>query len=156
MPYSPRITIEDYVMSMLRLDMAKLPPRKPGCYGVWLSDFAGNEPQPSDKDKLVWVGKTDDGLLYRVTGCVLDAIGITGAGPLSGTEHSYFHVGGREIFLKHGNAKARLLLLTWRDDICPSCEEYRIYGMRGINTLNKRQVSPCPMSNHPLPAVTPF
>jgi len=59
MPYSPRITIEDYVLSMLRLDMANLPPQKSGCYSAWLADFAGDEPQPSDKDKLVYVGKTE-------------------------------------------------------------------------------------------------
>jgi hypothetical protein len=155
MGYSLRIRIEDYVMVMLRNDSAKLPSRKPGCYSAWLSDFAGDEPASSNKDQIVYVGKTEKGadpqLLYRVTQFVLDAIGITGAGQLSGNKHSFFHIGGREVFLKHGNLRARQLLLTWRDDgICPSCEEHRIYQMFcGGKQLLNRKVRPCPNPNHP-------
>ncbi len=98
MGYSPKMTIEDYVMSMLRNDSVKLPPRKPSCYSAWLQDFMGDEPQHSDKDKIVYVGKTEKGcdpqLLYRVTQFVLDALGITGAQRLSGSKHSFFHTGG--------------------------------------------------------------
>jgi hypothetical protein len=95
MGYSPRMTVEDYVMSMLRNDSVKLPPRKPGCYSAWLQDFTtGDEPQNSDGDKIVYVGKTEKGsdpqLLYRVTQFVLDAIGITGDGRLSGSTHRFF------------------------------------------------------------------
>jgi hypothetical protein len=146
MGYSPRITIEDYVMAMLRNDSAKLAPRKPGCYTVWLADFRGSEPQTSDK--IVYVGKTEAGdaeLLFRVAQLVLDAIGITGKGTVSSSKHSFFHSGGREIFLKHGNAKARDLLVGWRDDGCPSCGEYRIYQMfsNSAGLLNRKKVSLC-------------
>jgi hypothetical protein len=145
------MTVEDYVMSMLRNDSVKLPPRNPGCYTAWLEDFTGDEPQNSDKDKIVYVGKTENGsdpqLLYRVTQFVLDAIGITGGTLLRGSKHSFFHTGGREVFLKYGNAEARRLLLTWRDDICPSYEEYRIYQManpsQNNKLLNRKPVQPC-------------
>jgi hypothetical protein len=100
----------------------------------------------------VLVGKTEKGdaeLLYRMTGLVLDAIGITGAGTLSGTKYSFFHKGGRDIFLRYGNADASKLLVTWRDSVCPSCEEHRIYTMfaGGSRLLNQRKVGPCP--SHP-------
>ena len=153
MGYSARITIDEYVMSMLRNDISKLPPRTPGCYSVWIADFAGNEPQISDGHKLVYVGKTEKGsdpqLLYRLTQFVLDAIGITGTGRLSGTKHSFFHTGGREVFLNHRNAAARRLLVTWRDDICTSCEERRIFQMGSKpELLNRKPVQRCSNSNH--------
>jgi hypothetical protein len=94
MGYSPRITMEHYVMSMLRNNSVKLPPRKPGYYSARLQDFTRDEPQNSDGDKIVYVGKTENGsdpqLLYCVTQFVLDAIGITGKGPSSGSKHSFF------------------------------------------------------------------
>lgn len=92
MAYGPRLTIDDYVLAVLRADFALLPPRKPGCYGVWHSDFHGSEPQVSDKDQIVLVGKierTGAELLYRVTCLVLDAIGMTGAGNKPGTKYSF-------------------------------------------------------------------
>jgi hypothetical protein len=59
MGYSLRITIEDYLMAILQNDSTKLPPRKPGCYSSWLSDFAGDEPVSSLKHQIVYVGKTE-------------------------------------------------------------------------------------------------
>jgi hypothetical protein len=152
MAYSPRLTIDDYVLTVLRADFASLPPRKPGCYSVWHSDFDGPAPQDSDKDQIVLVGKTESTgaeLLYRVTCLVLDAIGMTGAGNKPGTKYSFFYKGGRDIFLHHGNVAARKPLVTWRDDVCPSCEEHRIYAMfaGGRRLLNVKPVGPCP--KHP-------
>jgi len=147
-PYTPRITIEAYVMTMLSADAQLLPPRKPGCYSVWSADFTGDEPRSTDMGNIVWVGKADKtGLLYRVTGLVLDAIGITGAEARPGSKYSYYHVGGRAIFLGYGNQRARELLLAWCDDVSPPVEERRIYNMwkewknrgGGGRLLNKRK-----------------
>jgi hypothetical protein len=148
MGYAPRLTIENYVMAMLRANYALLPPRRPGCYSVWYADFQGLVPPASAKNEIVLVGKTERGpaeLLYRVTGLVVDAIGITGSGTLSGTKYSFFHKGGRDIFLSYGNADATKLLVTWRDDVCPSCEEHRIYALfaDGRRLLNQQKVPPC-------------
>ncbi|MGH7813373.1 MAG: hypothetical protein ACREQI_05155 [Candidatus Binataceae bacterium] len=155
MEYSQRMTIENYVKAMLRADDVSLPPRKRGCYSVWAADFNGTEPQSSDGNNIVLVGKTEGrqeegSLLYRVSGLVLDAIGITGEGTLPGTSHSYFHKGGRDIFLNYGNEEARKLLITWCDDVCPSCEEHRIYTMfqGGSQLLNEQRVGPCRNPQH--------
>jgi hypothetical protein len=61
MGYAPRLTVENYVMAMLLANYALLPPRKPGCYTVWYSDFQGSEPPASAKDEIVLVGKTEKG-----------------------------------------------------------------------------------------------
>lgn len=146
MRYSPRITIEDYVMAMLRADLAMLPPRTPGCYSVWFADFQGSEPTAAEKGKFVIVGMTDKGeLLERVSKCVVESIGITGTGTLPGNVHSFFSTTGRLVFLAYKNAEARRLLITWRDDCCPLCEEHRIYRMfsGGARHLKQRPVGSC-------------
>lgn len=158
MGYSPRLTIENYVRAMLRADYQLLPPRKPGCYSVWHADFQGSDPPVSAKNEIVYVGKTEKcraELLYRVTELVLDAIGKTGAGNLSGNKHSFFHTGGRDIFLYYRNAGATNLLVTWCDHVCPSCEEHRVYTLfaGGSRLLNKLRVYPCP--RHPSPGTPP-
>lgn len=157
MSYAPRQTIENYVMAMLRANYALLPSRKPGCYSAWYSDFQGLEPPASAKDEIVLVGKTEKGdaqLLYRVTQLVMEAIGMTGAGTLPGNKYSFFHTGGRDIFLAYGNTGATKLLITWRDDVCPSCEEHRIYTLfrDGKRLLNRQKISPC--LKHPGPGAT--
>jgi len=152
MGYSQRITVEDYVMAVLQGDFAKLPPRKPGCYSVWYADFSGSEPTAADKDSFVIVGMTEKGdLLERVSKCVVESLGITGPGNVPGNEHSYFSTTGRLVFLAYKNQGARRLLITWRGDRCPQCEEHRIYKMfsDGAKHLKQKRIGPCKLHSHP-------
>jgi hypothetical protein len=129
MPYSKPITFRRLLNAPLD-EPDLMPPRQPGVYVVTQHEWAGGEDPPHGD--VVYVGKTSTGgLLYRVTQLMADAIGFTGAGEETGSKNSYFHSGARNIWLASREGilpDPRTLHISWNADVCPACEETRLYN----------------------------
>ena len=129
-----------------------IPPRLAGVYVVTQHEWQGAEDPPYDD--VVYVGKTlSGGLLSRITQLMADAIGFTAAGEAAGSKNSYFHVGGRSIWLafRKGNLPdPRTLFVSWSADVCPACEETRLYhqNKNGKGFLGKSAPPACPHVSH--------
>jgi len=125
--YGSPITFEKYWAAILNGDKAILPPYwKAVTYMV----FEGTTQRYVGRQ---YIDQRRGGLLGRTNDLVIEAFGITGDGADPKSGNAYYHSGGRLIFLHFqkygGNAAVRKLLLVWRDDdVCPKCEEYRIYS----------------------------
>ena len=149
--YGSPITFEECWMAIFNGNKSILPPYwKPGTYMVFegtVSRYVGRQ----------YIDYKRGGLLGRTINLIVDAFGITGDGVNPRSEDSYFHSGGRRIFLhfknRGGNAAVRKLQLVWRDDdICLNCEEYRIYAKyngKGGGPLLNSPVAPCKKHPHP-------
>jgi hypothetical protein len=148
--YSSPITFEEFWTAIFNGDKSMLPPYwKEGTYMA----FEGAIPRYIGRQ---YIESKRGGLLGRTSDLVIEAFGITGDGTDPKSDDAYFHPGGRSIFLHFqnigGNAAVRNLTLVWRDDVCPKCEEYRIYmkyngGKANSPLLNRRIVGPC--DEHP-------
>lgn len=148
--YSSSITFEEFWTAIFNGDKSVLPPYwKEGTYVV----FEEATPRYIGRKYIEW---KRGGLLGRTSDLVIEAFGITGDGTDPKSDDAYFHAGGRSIFLHFqnngGNAAVRNLMLVWRDDVCPKCEEYRIYtkyngGMANSPLFNRGPVGPC--DEHP-------
>ena len=144
--YSSPITFKKYWTAVLSGDKSILPPYwKAGTYIV----FEGKVPRYVGRQHL---DRRRGGILGRTNDLVIEAFGITGDGVDAGSDNAYYHAGGRLIFLHFqncgGTAAVCQLRLVWRDEICPNCEEYRIYtkyggGRNSSPLLNRKPVYPC-------------
>jgi hypothetical protein len=149
--YGSPITFEKYWTAILSGDKSILPPYwKAGTYMV----FEGTVPRYVGRQHI---DKRRGGVLGRTNDLVIEAFGITGDGVDPRSDNAYYHAGGRLIFLHFqnygGNVAVRNLRLAWRDDVCPNCEEYRIYtqydGGKNSSPLLNKPVYPCREHPHP-------
>jgi hypothetical protein len=152
--WSKPITLGEYYDSPPITGKDILPPRSPGIYAACLK-----KPDPvrgpHEDDEVLYVGTTYRGtgpeLLFRVSGLIFDALGFTGEGNKSGSARSYFHSGGREIYLYCQKEKKPLksIFIFWKakdQSFCPACEEHSLYQrFKGRPTfLNKQTPPSCP------------
>ena len=135
--YGSPITFEEYWTAIFTGNKSILPPYwKAGTYIV----FEGTVPRYVGRQ---YIDQRRGGVLGRTNDLVIELFGITGDGVDPSGQNVYYHAGGRAIFLHcqnyGGNAAVCNLLLVWRDDVYPGCEEYRITP----NTMVDRIVVRC-------------
>lgn len=151
MPYSKAITFGRLLNAPID-EQDLIPPRLAGVYVVTQHEWPGAEDPPYGD--VVYVGKTlSGGLLYRITQLMADAIGFTAAGEAAGSKNSYFHVGGRSIWLafRKGDLRdPRTLFVSWSADVCPAYEETRLYNQHKNSKgfLCKSVPPACPHVSH--------